>query len=202
MPKVDLLNPKKVEHVPTKPEVKYNPRIDTETRYDPENPDKYRHWRLTEMMFDEAHIKEFVNYIVFDGLTKKAAFHETFREFIDDEGMTDSLTVKAYNWVKTERVQRWMEKANKSLEIDWLDKRVTALNDLFEIGINAESNKEKISAYDTFLKHLGKEEKNMINIMGDGKVNIIQVVQDKLESLTSTSIQPDLIEAEIDDKQD
>lgn len=139
--------------------------------------------RLNNMMADEQYVKEFANYITFDGMSKPKAFCKVFGL---DYPLTDSLTVKLYRWVKKDEVHEWLEKANSSLQVDWIDKRVNALQHLYNLGTDEDNpTKIQVEALDKFLAHLNKEENKIRLDLGNSQVNIVQVVQDKLSSITS-----------------
>lgn len=155
---------------------------------------------ITEMLKDENKIKEYANYVIFDLKSKREAWIETFNP---DIPMSRAIEAKMYRWFQKPEVHKWMEKLNKSLEIDWIDKRVDSLQHLYKLGTNSEnSEKTQIDALDKFLTHLNKvENKITVDHQGLNQVNIIQIVQDKLSMITSgATIQPDYIEAQIEDK--
>lgn len=146
---------------------------------------------LNNKLKEERYIQEFANYVTFDGLNKKDAWMQTFD--VHPDLMNDSMQTKMYRWVKKDVVQKWLKKSVSSLEVDWIDKRVNALNHLYNIGTDVEtSDKMKIDALDKFLGHLNREEKKLsIDMNGATQVNIVQVVQDKLQQITQGAmIQP------------
>ena len=147
---------------------------------------------LNTMLKDEQFIKEFANYVIFEGMTNPQAWTKTFRV---DSPMSDSHKTKMYRWLKKDQVQKWLTKANKSLEVDWIDKRVNALQHLYDIGTDGEAlPKDKVAALDKFLTHLNKEENKIKLDIGNAQVNIVQIVQDKLSQITDGStIQPDCL---------
>lgn len=138
---------------------------------------------LKPMLNDEKYVKEYVNYITFDGMDKKDAFCETFNV---DNNMTQVMRNRMNRWVKREDVQKWLSKANRSLETDWIDKRVNAMNHLYNLGTNPEStDRIKIDALDKFLAHLNREESRIrLDIGENTQVNIVNVIQNKLNALT------------------
>ncbi len=136
---------------------------------------------LNIKLSDEKYIKEFCNYVIFDGLNKTEAWIKTFNV---QTPLTPSLQTKLYRWIKREPVQKWLEKANKSLEVDWIDKRVNALQHLYNIGM-ADEGKTNVDALDKFLSHLNREENKIkLDIGNVGQINIVQIVQDKLNMIT------------------
>lgn len=138
--------------------------------------------KLSSMLKDEAYIKEFCNYVIFEGMSKNQAWIKTFGISIE---MNNNLITKMYRWVKKKEVQDWLGKANKSLEVDWIDKRVNALGHLYNIGMSGE-DKRNIDALDRFLSHLNREENKIrLDINGATQVNIVQIVQDKLSMIVN-----------------
>ena len=135
---------------------------------------------------DEKYIKEFSNYVIFEGMTKVEAWTTTFDVELP---ITNSMQTKMYRWVKKEAVQKWLVKANKTLEVDWIDKRVNALQHLYSLGIDKDAPpKAQIDALDRFLTHLNKEENKIKLDLGNSQVNIVQIVQDKLATITNGAI--------------
>ena len=157
---------------------------------------------ITEMLKDESKIKEYANYVIFDLKSKREAWIETFNP---DVPMSRAVEAKMYRWFQKEEVKKWMEKLNKSLEIDWIDKRVDSLQHLYKLGTDSENaEKIQIDALDKFLTHLNKvENKITLEHTGAQQVSIIQIVQDKLTQITKgATIQPDYVEAQIEDNTD
>jgi len=148
---------------------------------------------LTLMLREDRYIKEFCNYLHFEELSKVDAYCKTFRM---KKPLGQSQQVRMYRWVKKKAVQEWLQKSIKSLEVDWIDKRVNALQHLYGLGTNAEnSEKTQIDALDKFLSHLNREENKIrLDMNGSTQVNIVQIVQDKLATITrGATIQPDLL---------
>jgi len=155
---------------------------------------------LNKRLKDEQFIREFTNRVIFDGMSKPRAWCITFGV---DYPLTPSQTTKMYRWLKKDEVHNWLERANNSLDVDWIDKRVNALYHLYSLGTDEDTQtKNRIAALDKFLTHLNKEESKIkLELGGSTQVNIIQVVQDSLSKITSgATIQPDMpmIEAEIE----
>ena len=155
---------------------------------------------LNKRLKDEQFIREFTNKVIFDGMTKPKAWSATFGV---DYPLTDVMKTKMYRWLKKDEVHNWLERANNSLDVDWIDKRVNALQHLYSLGTDEENQaKNRIDALDKFLTHLNKEESKIkLELGGSTQVNIIRVVQDSLSKITSgATIQPDIpmIEAEIE----
>jgi len=135
---------------------------------------------------DEKYIKEFSNYVIFEGMTKLEAWTTTFDVSLP---ITNSMQTKLYRWIKKDAVQKWLIKANKTLEVDWIDKRVNALQHLYSIGTDKDnSEKAQIDALDRFLTHLNKEENKIKLDLGNSQVNIVQIVQEKLATITNGAI--------------
>ncbi len=86
---------------------------------------------------DEKYIKEFSNYVIFEGMSKVEAWTKTFGVQMP---ISNNMQTKMYRWIKKDVVQKWLVKANKSLEVDWIDKRVNALQHLFDMGMNKENS--------------------------------------------------------------
>lgn len=137
-------------------------------------------------MKDDKYIKEFCNYVVFEGMDKTQAFVATFDVA---KPLSDVMKTKMYRWIKKDAVQKWLKKSNKSLEVDWIDKRINALQHLYDIGTDKEnSEKAQIDGLNVFLTHLNKEENKIrLDIGGSTQINIVQVVQDKLSMITNGS---------------
>jgi len=163
---------------------------------------------LKEMLKDEKYIREYANYIILDGMAKREAYIKTFRM---DTPLTKAHEVRMYRWFKKDVVAKWVQKANKSLEVDWIDKKVDVLNRMHHIAMDTlkDMDGNKIDVPLKLQATAGKDwldaikADKTINVnMGDNQtLNIVQIVQDKLESITSGStIQPDMpmIEAEIE----
>ncbi len=137
---------------------------------------------LNIMLKEDDRIKEFSNYVIFDGMNKTEAWVKTFNV---KHPLSPSMQTKMYRWIKREPVQKWLVKANKSLEVDWIDKRVNALQHLYAIGM-ADESKTNVDALDKFLSHLNREENKIKIDMGNaGQINIVQIVQDKLNTITA-----------------
>lgn len=137
--------------------------------------------KLNTMLSDEKYIKEFSNYVIFDGLNKTEAWVKTFNV---EYPLSPSMQTKMYRWIKKDTIQKWLEKANKSLEVDWIDKRVNALQHLYNIGM-ADEGKTNVDALDKFLSHLNREENKIkLDIGNVGQINIVQIVQEKLNMIT------------------
>lgn len=156
---------------------------------------------ITPNHYKEEYIQEFISYWITDKMSKSDAYAKTFE---CDKPLEQCQRTTLSRWFKKDEVQKWVRKADKSLQIDWLDKRVSGLEMLHNIGMNEEENtRDRISAMDKFLDKLDKEQNRLqVDLSGStGQINIIQVVQDKLSQITSGStIQPDYIEAQIENK--
>lgn len=164
--------------------------------------------QLNEKLKDDVYIKDFWNRVVFDGMTKPKAWSVTFGV---DYPLEPTMQTKMYRWVKKDIVASIAKKINKGLEIDLLDNKMEILSRMHKIAtdtledgkgnhidvplkIQAETGKSWLDAV--------KSDKSININMNDGQqINIIQVVQDKLNRITDgATIQPDYIEAQIENK--
>lgn len=167
-------------------------------------------WRdysdLNTSLKDERKIQEFCNYVVFDGLSYAKAWIKTFE--IEAEELNNSMKTKMYRWVNKPMVQEWLKKANKSLEVDWMDKKVDILQRMYLIATDSlvKADGEKVDIPVKVQATTGKDwldavksDKTInLNVDGGNTVNIVQVVQDKLSAITSgATINPDGMVKEI-----
>ena len=146
---------------------------------------------ITEELKDDDKTKEYANYVILEGKSKRESWIMTFNPELP---MPRAIEAKMYRWFQKDSVKKLMTKLNKSLEVDWIDKRVNALQHLFDIGTNSESSeKSQIDGLDKFLTHLNKvENKIVLETQGSNQINIIQVVQDRLATIVGGStITPD-----------
>ena len=164
---------------------------------------------LKEMLSDENCIKEYANYIVLEHMNKREAWIKTFRP---DTPMTGAMEARMYRWFNKDVVKKWITKANKSLEVDWIDKKVDILERMYKIATDTlttldgekveVSVKQQASTGKDWLDAV-KADKTLKIDMGDNTtINIVQIMQDKLNLITDGSvIQPDkpkFIEAEVE----
>jgi len=148
---------------------------------------------ITPNHYKEEYIQEFITYWITEKMSKSDAYAKTFE---CDSPLEQCQRTTLNRWMKKDVVQKWIKKADKALQIDWLDKRVSGLEMLHNIGMDEnEATKNRIDAMDKFLNRLDKEQNRLQVDFGDNtQVNIVQIVSDKLQSITSGStIQPDLI---------
>lgn len=124
---------------------------------------------------------------MFDGDSKAKAFSKTFDVELPFD---NTMTQRVYRWCKRDSVVRWLEKANKSLEVDWIDKRVNALNHLYRLGVEAENERNQIEALNVFLTKLDKES-GSLNINVENKVNVVKLVSEKLDKIAGGVIDVD-----------
>ena len=154
------------------------------------NPDE-----LNGLLKDENKMKEYANYVILELKTKREAWIETFKPEVP---MSRAVEAKMYRWFQNKNVVALMTKLNKSLEVDWIDKRVNSLQHLYKLGTNEDSSeKSQIDALDKFLTHLNKvENKITLEHVGNQQVSIVQILQDKLATITNgATINPDGIQA-------
>ena len=154
---------------------------------------------LNTLLKDEDRIKEFCNYIVFDGLTKPKAWSKAFNV---EMPLSANMQTKMYRWLKKDAVVKWMGKANKSLEVDWIDKKVDVLNRMHCIAMDnlVSPSGERIevplklqaSTGKDWLDAVKQDKTINLNVGDNNTVNIVQIVQDKLASITNgATINPD-----------
>jgi len=158
---------------------------------------------LAVMLKDEQYIREFCNYVVIDLMKQTDAWVKTFRI---DTPMLPSMRTKMHRWIQKDVVKKWMTKANKSLEIDWIDKKVDILERMYLMATDELKDKDgdKIEVPLKLQASTGKDwldaikaDKTIKVDMGENtQINIVQIVQDKLETITGgATIQPDIVEA-------
>ena len=155
---------------------------------------------ITPNHYKEEYIQEFISYWITEKKSKSEAYALTFD---CDQPLEQCQRTTLSRWLQKDEVKRWIKKADKSLQIDWLDKRVSGLQMLHDIGMDDnEKTQDRINAMDKFLNRLDKEQSRLQIDFGEGsQINIIQVVQDKLEKITNgATIMPDYIDAQIESK--
>lgn len=146
---------------------------------------------ITPNHYKEEYIQEFISYWITDKMSKSDAYAKTFD---CDKPLEQCQRTTLSRWIKKPEVEKWIKKADRSLQIDWLDKRVSGLEMLHNIGMDEnEETKDRISAMDKFLNRLDKEQNRLqVDLNGGTQVNIVQVVQDKLSQITGgATISPD-----------
>ena len=150
---------------------------------------------ITPNHYKEEYIQEFI----FRWITEKKSKSEAYALTFDcDQPLEQCQRTTLSRWMRKEEVQKWIKKADKALQIDWLDKRANGLEMLYNIGMNEDENtRNRIDAMDKFLNRLDKDQNKLMVDFGGSQVNIVQIVQDKLAAITQgATIQPDIISKE------
>ena len=150
---------------------------------------------ITPNHYKEEYIQEFITYWITEKKSKSEAYALTFE---CDQPLEQCQRTTLSRWFKKDEVQKWVKKADKALQIDWLDKRVNALGAMYEMGMNEEeSTKVRADVLDKFLNRLDKDQNRLqVDFNGTGTVNRVQIVQDKLNTITrGATLNPDGVQA-------
>ena len=162
-------------------------------KYELSTPDE-----LNSMLKDDVYIKDFWNKVTFDRLSKPKAWASTFRV---DYPLSDSHTTKMYRWLRKKNVADTGDKVDRALSTDLMDNKLDILDRMYNIAMDnlVDEKGEKIPVSVKIQAETGKywldsvkQDKTInLNMTGDSQVNIVQIVQDKLQSITSgATIQP------------
>ena len=163
-------------------------------KYELSTPDE-----LNSMLKDDIYIKDFWNRVTFDRMSKPKAWATTFRV---DYPLTDSHTTKMYRWLKKPLVEDIGSKADRALSVDLMDNKLDILDRMYKIAMDKleDEKGEKIPVSVKIQAETGKywlesvkQDKSInLNIQGGSQVNIVQVLDEKLASLTQgATISPD-----------
>jgi len=157
-------------------------------------------------MIDYIKAVEFCTYVV-SGLDYTTAYRKTFpdrvKKHIDNGSPDEWISRYANVYANGELVGNIMARVYISQYIMFIDKSIKAKMELYDIGMTAKLDRDRINALDKFLIHIEKDEEQagVVNniTMVNGK-NIVDAVEERLNTLASNSkdaIEKGIIDAKV-----
>ena len=128
---------------------------------------------------------EFVSYII-GGLSYTEAYKKTFPTRVKGKD-TKAISSSASQYTAGSLVSNMLNRIYLNQHVFFIDKTIQAKLELYNLGMTAQFDKDRVNALDKFLTHTAKyEDKSGLtinNFVQSGSVNIVNAIDDKLKRL-------------------
>jgi len=132
---------------------------------------------------------EFVSYIV-GGLSYSEAYKKTFPMRVKGKD-AKAVSSAASQYTAGSLVSGMLNRVYLNQHVFFIDKTIQAKLELFNLGMTAEYDKDRVNALDKFLTHTAKYEEKTGAVINNftqvGSVNIVNAIDEKLKKLAEVA---------------